>query len=389
MFGRRFPLFRLFGFEVRADIGWIIIAVFVTWSLALGAFPSLYVGLSPAMYWLMGLVGALGLFASILLHEVSHAAVARRDGLETRWITLWIFGGVAETVAEPSTAASELRVALAGPLCSLLIGAVCILAGLTGERMALPVPVTGVLAYLGWINILLAIFNLLPGFPLDGGRVFRALLWRATGDLDRATRTATRAGIAIGILLMAAGVFFVIGGNLVGGVWWVLIGSFLRRAADVSQRQAVLRRVLAAVPVHRIMDRNPPVVPLGERLDAFVHDYAYTRGRMRFPVLDGDALVGFIDVEDVRRVPVGEWSRRTVAELVRPLGPEVVIAPEADGAEALRRLQDGDTSMLIVAEGTHLEGVISLDDLLRSMRVRGALEGGRTLETLRPQQPRP
>jgi Zn-dependent protease len=386
MFGRRFPLFRLFGFNVRADAGWLIIAVFVTWSLALGAFPAIVPGLSSAMYWIMGFVGAMGLFASILLHEVAHAAVARRYGLETRFITLWIFGGVAETVAEPPSADVELRVAIAGPLCSFVLAFASLGLGLAADFAGLPTALAAVFVYLGWMNLVLAIFNLLPGFPLDGGRVLRAILWRIRGDLYTATRTASWVGQAIGLFLMASGVLVGLGGNLLGALWWILIGSFLRRAAISSMQQLDIQRVLEGVAVHRVMDRVPLVVAPTLSLERFVQDYAFARGRMRFPVAHGDELVGYVDVADVRAIPQEDWAGRTVESVARPPSSNAVIDPDANGAEALRRMHETDATTLLVASDGRLEGVVTLEDLVRVLGVKSTLEGGDRLAALRAQE---
>ncbi len=383
MFGRRFPLFRLFGFQVRADAGWLVIALFVAWSLALGAFPAIVPGLGGEVYWVMGVVGALALFASILLHEVSHAAVARSHGLETRFITLWLFGGVAETMSEPPSASVELRVAIAGPLCSFVLAGASLLIGVGLDLVGSPLAVSAVFVYLGWMNLVLAVFNLLPGFPLDGGRVLRALLWRSSGDLYSATRTASRVGQGIGLLLMFAGVLFGFGGNLIGGLWWILIGSFLRRAAVSSLQQLDIQRVLEGVPVHRIMDRAPLVVSPATTLDRFVEDYAYTRGRMRFPVAVTGELVGYVDVADVRAVPRDEWPGRTVQSVAHGPSASTVIDPDANGAEALRRMQEADATSLLVASDGRLEGVVTLDDLVRVLGVKSTLEGGARLAALR------
>jgi Zn-dependent protease/CBS domain-containing protein len=386
MFGRRFPLFRLFGFQVRADAGWLLIASLVAWSLAVGAFPALAPGLAAWVYWVMGVAGALGLFASILLHEASHAAVARRYGLETRFITLWIFGGIAETVSEPPSAPVELRVAIAGPLCSFAIAGVAFVLGVSLDLLGVPLAVTALLVYLAWMNFILAVFNLLPGFPLDGGRVLRALLWQAQGDLYTATRRATRVGQAIGLLLLAAGVFTAIRGNLLGGLWWILIGSFLRRAADSSMQQMEIQLVLEGVPVHRIMDRAPLVVSPATTLDRFVQDYAYAKGRMRYPVATAEELLGYVDVADVREIPREQWGERSVASVVHPPAASAVIDPDANGAEALRRMIASDVTSLLVASDQRLEGVISLDDLVRVLGVKSALEGNTRLAALRASQ---
>ncbi|MDP2312534.1 MAG: site-2 protease family protein [Pseudomonadota bacterium] len=383
MFGRRFPLFRLFGFQIRADAGWIIIALFVAWSLAIGAFPALIPGLHAGVYWLMGVVGTLGLFGSILLHEVSHAAVARQYGLETRFITLWLFGGVAETVAEPANPSVELRVAIAGPVCSMVLAVLALVGGVGLDLVGAPMALSAIFVYLGWMNLVIAVFNLLPGFPLDGGRVLRAILWQVNGNLYAATRTASRVGQGLGLLLMAAGVFFGIAGNLLSGLWWILIGSFLRRAAASSMQQLDIQRVLEGVPVHRIMDRAPMVVAPATTLEHFVQDYAYARGRMRYPVAVADQLVGYVDVADVRQIPRDEWTGRTVQSVVHAADANALIDPDANGAEALRRMQAADTTSLLVANDGRLEGVVTLDDLVRILGVKSTLEGGTRLAALR------
>ncbi len=392
MFGRRFPLLRIFGFQVQADAGGVALALVLTWLLAFGVFPTVHPGLSAVVYATMGILGSAGLFASIVLHEVSHAWVARRDGLVTRGITLWMFGGVAETTTEPATAPSELRIALAGPAFSLGLAGALEAVVLAGEWAGVPLFLTGLLGYLAWTNLVLALFNLLPGFPLDGGRVFRALIWRRTGDLVQATRIATAVGIGLGVALIVSGVFLVFSGNAIGGVWWVLIGAFLHRAAHASREQVEVRQLLTGVPVHRIMERRPAVVPAALTVERFVQDYAMSGGRMRFPV-EGEreegrerGLVGYVDLSDVRPIPQAEWPFRTIGDLVRPIPPEAVISPEADGAEALRRLHQGEGAVLFVVAEGRLEGLIALQDLARALHVRSALGATGDVSWWRPRE---
>ena len=199
MFGHRMKLFKLLGFEVRIDASWIVIAVLVTWSLAKGAFPSWYPNLTPATYWIMGVVGALGLFVSIVAHEFCHSLVARKFGMPMKGITLFIFGGVAEMGDEPPTAKAEFMMAIAGPLSSLAIGGCCYLIYLLGLQSQWPTPVNAVNYYLFYINVILAAFNLLPAFPLDGGRVLRSILWGAKGNMRWATRVSSSIGSAFGL----------------------------------------------------------------------------------------------------------------------------------------------------------------------------------------------
>ncbi|MEQ9349915.1 MAG: site-2 protease family protein, partial [Alphaproteobacteria bacterium] len=234
MFGKQIPLFRLFGFDVGIDPTWVMIAVLVTWSLAVGLFPSYYPGLSPLAAWSMGVVGAAGLFASIIFHELSHSLVARRFGLPIGGITLWIFGGVAHMEGEPEAPKVEFWMAIAGPVSSYVLAGGFVLAAWAGDGLAWPVTVTGVFWYLAAINGVLATFNLVPAFPMDGGRVLRAILWARSGNFREATRIASGLGGLFGLGLMAAAAFFLLQGNLVAAVWWFLIGLFVRFAARSS-----------------------------------------------------------------------------------------------------------------------------------------------------------
>ena len=275
MFGKRVPLFKLLGFEVRVDVSWIVIASLVTWSLAVGYFPMTDKGHSQAVYWWMGAAGMLGLFGSIIVHELAHSLVARRYGLPMNGITLFIFGGVAEMDDEPPSAKAEGLMAIAGPIVSIGLALGCTAIATYGQHRAWPEPVIGVVSYLGFINRLVAIFNLIPAFPLDGGRVLRSVLWAWKGNLRWATRMASRAGTSFSFLLMAWGIFTLISGDFIGGLWRLLIGMFLGDAASASYQQLMVRHALEGEPVHRFMQPNPITVPptltVQELVDAYVY----------------------------------------------------------------------------------------------------------------------
>jgi len=236
MFGRRITLFTLFGFPIRLDSSWIFMAALIVWSLASGVFPNQVPGLSPSHYWWMGVVGALGLFASIVAHELCHSLVARYYSLPMRGITLFIFGGVAEMSGEPQSAKVEFLMAIAGPAASIVFGFLFHLLMLAG-RDSWPRQVTGILQYLSWINLALAAFNMIPAFPLDGGRVLRSLLWRIQGNLESATRIASRFGVGFGVLMMLLGAYELVGGFVIAGVWYVLIGMFVQAASRAAYDQ--------------------------------------------------------------------------------------------------------------------------------------------------------
>jgi Zn-dependent protease len=247
MFGRRVTLFKVFGFEVRLDASWTVIAALVTWSLAGSVFPTAYPGLSRPTYWLMGVVAALGFFGSVVIHELCHSLVANHYKLPMKGITLFLFGGVAEMGDEPPSPKVEFRMAIAGPLASIVLGLIFFFISAVGR--AGPREIMGVVAYLSWINWLVAGFNLIPAFPLDGGRILRAALWHWRGDLTRATEIASRIGSGFGFALMAFAFYQLLRGYLITAVWYFLIGSFLRRAARMSYQQLILRSAPAGETV--------------------------------------------------------------------------------------------------------------------------------------------
>ncbi|HEU5260468.1 MAG TPA: site-2 protease family protein [Gemmatimonadales bacterium] len=374
MFGARIELFRLFGIPIRLDVSWFIVAGLVVWSLATGAFPSLHPGLTPATYWAMAAAGTLGLFASIVVHEFFHAMVARRNRIPMRGITLFIFGGVAEMGAEPTSARAELGMAAAGPLASIAIALLGFwISGLA--RGFWPAPIVAVIRYLAVLNGVLAAFNLLPAFPLDGGRIFRAALWKWKGNLAWATRIASRTGSGFSLALMAAGTVAVLRGNLVGGMWWILIGLFLRRASTVSYQQVLLRQALEGEPVRRFMTADPVTVSPGVLLSELVEAYIYRYHHQLFPVVEDGRLVGCVTTRHVKGVPREEWPRRTVGSLAESCGPDNTIRPGADALEAIAVMKRTGQPRLMVVEDRRLVGVVTLKDLLEFFALKLELEG--------------
>ena len=380
MFGRPIPLFKLAGFQVGLDWSWFILAVLITWTLASGGFPFYYPGLTPAAYWSMGVIAALGLFASIVLHELGHALVARRHGLPIRRITLFIFGGVAEMEAEPERPAVEFWVAIAGPIVSFLVGLGCWLLLQAAGGAGAGVPVVGVLAYLATINIILATFNLMPAFPLDGGRILRAILWYWKGSLRWATRISSSIGGGFGILLIVLGVYRVLIGDFVGGMWWFLIGLFVRFAAQMSYQQVLMREALRGVPVRRIMTANPITVPPGITIAQLIDDYVYRHHRSMFPVADNGRLVGCVSMHDIKRLPRERWLSTTVAEIMQPCSEATAIGPEMDAMEVLRLMSRSGNSRLLVTEGERLVGIVTLRDLMNFLNVKLNLEEAETVD---------
>jgi Zn-dependent protease/predicted transcriptional regulator len=373
MFGKSIKLFKLLGFEVKIDFSWIIIAVLVAWSLSKGLFPSYYKNLSSQTYWLMGIIGALGLFLSIVAHEFAHSIVASRYGMPMKGITLFIFGGVAEMGEEPPKAKAEFMMAIVGPLSS--IGIALIFYAIYRTSGFLPEPISGVLAYLAWINAILAGFNLLPAFPLDGGRVLRSILWGIKKDLNWATRISSRIGSGFGILLIVMGVLNVLRGNFIGGMWWFVLGIFLQGAAKMSYQRLVTRKALEGESVRRFMKSDPVTVKPNISLKDLVEDYVYKYHFKMFPVVEnGGRLMGCVTTKDVKRVPREEWDRRNVGEIAERCTPENTIQPEKDATEALSVMNRNRASRLMVVEGERLVGVIALKDMLNFLSLKVELD---------------
>jgi len=380
MFGRKIPLFKVFNFQISLDPSWFILAVLITWSLAVVVFPSYYPPeqhpeLSTAHYWVMGAVGALGLFISIVLHELGHSLAARRVGMEMRGITLFIFGGVAEMSDEPPNAMAEFIMAIAGPIVSVALGVLFLGGAFLGTALEMSVATVGVVQWLGLINMILVGFNMVPAFPLDGGRVLRSLLWRWKKDLTWATKITAAIGGAFGVFLIVMGVLFFINGQFIGGVWWFILGMFLRGAAQSSYQRVLFRRELEGEPVSKFMRENPVTVSRSLSVREFVEDVVYRHQHKMYPVVDDGALEGCVTLSAIREIPREEWEERTVADAMKQCSSENTIEADADAMEALSRLNQTGSSRLVVVDQGRLAGVIALKDLMGFLSVKIDLEG--------------
>jgi Zn-dependent protease len=377
MFGKSVKLFTLFGFEVKIDISWLIIVALISWTLAESFFPSFYEDLSTQTYIIMGILGALGLFISVILHELSHSLVARRFDLPIEGITLFIFGGVAEMEDEPPSAKAEFFMAIAGPLASVVIGGICLgIHQLAVQTDASPI-VRGVLRYVWLINFVLAGFNIVPAFPLDGGRVLRSILWAWKGKLGWATRVASKFGSGFGLALIILGIINMFGGNIIGGIWWMLIGLFLRNASQMSYKKILIRNNLEGEPVSRFMKREPVTVPPNISVHELVEDYIYQHHFKMFPVVDGNnELVGCVTTKDVKNVDREEWDEKTVQDLSQTCSSNNTIHPDTDVVDALSTMHKSTNSrLMVVDEHGKLRGIIALKDLMDFMNLKVDLEG--------------
>jgi Zn-dependent protease/predicted transcriptional regulator len=389
-----FRIGRIFGIDIRVDWSWLLIFALVTWNLS-NLFSQSHAGWSPTLIWGLSVLAALLFFASVLGHELAHSLVAKGQGVPVRNITLFMFGGVSNIQRDPDSAGREFWMALVGPLTSLVLGGVLLLIGgsaigpLSGVTDPTKVvaqlnPLTALVLWLGSINLTLGIFNLIPGFPLDGGRVLRSILWAASGDLHRATRWAAGVGqlIAWAMILTGIGMVFGLrvpffGSGFVGGVWLAFIGWFLNTASSQSYRQLVVHDILDQTTVERVMRVDPPTVPSGISIGTLVHDHVMGKDDYGFPVLDGGRLVGIVTLEDVRKVGRDNWDTAVVREIMTPADQLVTVSPGDDAAEALDKLTQNDVRQLPVIRGGELIGLLRRRDIIKWLQLHSEMSGGR------------
>jgi Zn-dependent protease/CBS domain-containing protein len=377
MFTARWNLFRLLGIPIRVDASWLVILALLTWTLGV-QFRAELPDLTPGSAWLLGLATAVAFFVCILLHELGHAVVARRTGIPMDGITLFLFGGVAEMRGEPTSAGREFWMAIAGPIVSAVLAGIFAILGWSAVGADWNPAAILMLRWLAIINVTVLIFNMIPAFPLDGGRVLRSILWKATGSLQRSTRWAAGLGQGFAWFLIAMGVlqFFRGGpGDTISGIWMGLIGLFLNNAARSSYQQVVIRQALAGEPVRRFMNTNPITVPPWIDLQRWVEDYVYRYHRKTFPVAEDGRLEGVISTGVLANYPRETWHQHAVSEVMRSDLDALSIGPDTDAVEALTRMQATGSSRLLVTEGGRLAGIVSLKDLLRFLHLKLELEG--------------
>jgi Zn-dependent protease len=366
------PLGRIAGIPVGMHWSALIGMVLLGQLVALTMLPSTAPGLSAAAYWLAGGLAALGLGGSLLTHELAHAIVARRAGLGVRRITLWLLGGVSELVGQPSEPRAEVRIALVGPLTSLGLGGLFSAATVVSHGLAVPTAVVSTLSWLASMNILLGVFNLLPGTPLDGGRVLHGLLWRHTGDRDRATRAATTSGQVLGALLAGTGVLLALHGRL-DGLWLLLVGWFLSGSASAERAATIVAERLAGLRVADVMSAPPAVASGWWTVQAFIDRLLGEPGRRyrEFPVVDIDGrLAGVVSIADLTRCSPAERRNVPVRQLARPLVDELVLTPDMPLEQVLQRAPTlGGALAAVVADG-HVAGVLTSTDIARAVEIR-------------------
>ena len=377
--GSSIKLGRILGIEVGFHWSWIFIFLVVTWSFATGILDHFYPEWSDAQRWIAGAVVAGVFFLSVLAHEMSHALVSNRLGLPVRNITLFVFGGVANLTKEPERARDEFRIAIVGPATSLGIGVLFALAW--AALLPFNDGLAGIAANLALINASLAVFNMLPGFPLDGGRVFRSIVWARNRDRLRATRTASRVGEWIAYALMAAGVAEMLFTGSLSGLWLLFIGFFLRNAATASYEQLLLESTLSGIRVRDVMRTRVPTVPPDVTIRQLVEDYIMRDHARCFAVMAAGELAGLITLTDVRNVPREHWGDTTVYRAMTPATRLHTVTPNGNLTDVLRTMATHDINQLPVMQGRSLGGMIDRGDLMRFIEVRRDLrEAGATRE---------
>jgi len=361
---------RVIGVPVYLHYTILIAFVLVAWTLAVGYMPQEYPGYGTGVYWIIGFASAILLFLSVFIHELSHSYIAKRNSLAISRITLFIFGGVAQLGEEAPSADVEFKVSLAGPVTSFVIAGLLGLVYWTIRGFGLDAAFYATFEYGALVNGLLGGFNLVPAFPLDGGRLLRAALWRKTRSLVRATRIASNFGVAFAYLFIVGGLFFLFSGLFVNGIWLMFIGWFLKSGAEASLRHTVITDALAGVSVGQIMTKNVDTIEADTLLTDVVNNYFMRYKHGGYPILEGGKLIGIITLQDIRKVPGNDWSRLRARDIMTPLAKIETANPEENAADALVRLSKKDVGRLPVVQDGKLVGIITRSDLTHLIKLR-------------------
>ncbi len=385
---RGIRLFKIFGITIRLDWSWLLILLLVVWNLS-SAFAQVHSDWSLGFSITMGVIAALIFFLSVLLHELAHSLVAKSQGIPVNSITLFLFGGVSNIREEPKSPGSEFLMAILGPVTSLVIGfGLLLIASIGIEAPNIqdiqPMEFIGSLNagrtlafWLGSINIFLGIFNLIPGFPLDGGRVLRSIFWAITKNLRKATRWASFVGQAVAWAMIISGIAMVFGvqipffgQGLANGLWMILIGWFLNNASTRGYQQLVVRDILEDVPVRRMTKRNPLTVPPNITVDELVENYIMQSDDHAFPVVENDQLVGIVCLDDVRPIPGVDRSSKRVSDIMTPRSELITIAPDDGASEALTEISKRSIRQLVVMDADEMVGLVRRRDIVRFLQLQ-------------------
>lgn len=364
---------RIMGIPVRIHYTLWFVFLLIAWSLAYGYMPREYPGLDVATYWGIGIASAIILFASILIHELSHSYIAKKNRLPVARITLFFFGGVSEMTEEPHDPSSEVRMAVAGPLMSFLIAGILGAFWFVGDFVRAPIAVTATLRYGALINFVLGAFNLLPAFPVDGGRILRGSIWKRTKNLLRATMMATRVSDILSALMIGGGLVIIVFGSFVDGVWMVFLGWFIRSGAEASMRQTLVGEALSGVTVENIMTRDVLTVPPDITVQQLVSDYFLVHRHGGYPVVEDGQILGIITLQCVRSIPKEKRETTNVKEAMVPCERTVMVRPTVSALNALNIMARDNVGRVLVVEGGRLLGIVTRGDLMRTIRTKQEL----------------
>lgn len=369
-----FYLFKLFGFEVRLDWTWFFLAILITWTLAAGYFPLRSPGLSKNVYWVMGIIGAAGLFISIILHELSHSLVGRYYGVPISGITLFIFGGIAEMRDEPPSPKAEFLMSIAGPLLSITLGIGFYLLLQLGYFAKWPTPFNAVIGYLSMINFIVGIFNLFPGFPLDGGRVLRSILWWWKNDLVWATKISYRGGIGLAYGLIFLGILQFIYGALIAGLWMFLLGFFLQYLSRMSYNQLIIKQFFQGKTLKKYAKMNPISVESNITIQDLVNNFFYKYYHRLYPVTENGKLVGCVSFNEIRQIDQDKWPEFQVSQIMLKCSPDNTMDVHTDVSKALQIMSVQKLGRMVVTDHGKLYGMITLKDLMDVISIKLTLE---------------
>ena len=383
MFQNSKELFSIFGFEIRIAPSWLIIAVLIVWSLSTTYFPSRFESANRFELVFLSIISMLCLFLSLILHELSHSLVARHFNLKVGSITLFIFGGVAELEHDPEDAKSEFWIAIAGPIMSFLLAGAFWLLKIMGDKIGVSEIMVELFQYLGLMNLILALFNLLPAFPLDGGRVFRSMLWHFKGNVIEATRIATRFGKTFAIMLIALGILFLFSSQVVSGLWQILIGIFLFGASVSAYEDLKIRQILKNHTVSALMTRNPWIANVDETVQELVDTVMLKHNVTFVPIVEGENLLGYVDAAMIQTIDRETWADTELGDIYTPISHENSSRAEAPIQDVFDTMvQTGNRKILISKDGM-LEGVLSLADLMTYLSIRQGLGDSLSTKTIK------
>ena len=373
MFTSGFKLLRVLGIPIYVNYTWFIVFSLVVYTLAVSYFPYFGPYYEPVIRWMMAFVAAIMLFSSILLHELSHSYVAQRQGIRIKSITLFIFGGIAQMVGESRTPSGEMKIAAAGPALSLFLSGIFWFIVFVLKRDMATSPVLAISYFLASTNMMLAVFNLIPGFPLDGGRMLRAFIWKRTNNLNKATLITSRIGKGFAILLIILGLWDILQGVFISGLWLIFVGMFLQQAADQGYRQTLLHRTLSSVKIRDIMVSPAIVVDDNMTLDHIVNGFFFRYRFNSFPVISGDSMAGTISIHDIKGVDKEKWPFTIARDIMYTKIADFTISPESGALEALDKMLDTHRGRLVVLENGRVAGIISQRDIMQMLKLKADL----------------